>query len=171
MGACISVGVDVHWSCTGKAENVIYKGKINAPQQTQTAVRVYLSGPQFSIITQPPSMGVMCYTDFHFAVIWDSRVVWRSMTCTQTGLTFPPLGIRGDPSWQKALCGNKGHILPKWVLRDTAVTRTPQKWSPKVMGFCSGFLLWWFGIHVHTLHCKSMICHKSPRKQAWGLLT
>lgn len=119
-------------------------GEIYAPQWTQTAVRGFTCQVLSSAsATQPPCMGATCYTDFQFTVIWDLHVVWRGVTCTQAGLTFPPLRIRVDPRWQKVLRGSKGHILPNWVLIGAAVTRTPPKCSPRLVGFCFGVFLVW----------------------------
>lgn len=118
------------------------KWEINAPQQTQTAVREFTCQVLRSAsTTQPPCMGVMCYTDFQFAVIWDLHVVRRGMTCTQAGLTFPPLRIRVDPSWQKALCGSEGHILPKGVLRDNCSNKDFPQMKPKGRGVLGFFFM------------------------------
>lgn len=115
--------------CTGvilEKLNCDLQGEIKAPLQTQTGVKEFTCWvPSSASATQPLHVGVMCYIDFQFTVIWDWHIVWRVMTCTLTGLTFPPLRIRVNPSWQKALRGSEGHISPERVLRDIAVTRTP----------------------------------------------
>lgn len=102
-------------------------GERKTPLQTQTAVKEFTCWvPSSASTTQPLHMGVICYIGFQFTVIWDWHVIWRGMTCALAGLTFPPLRIRVDTSWQKALCRSEGHISPERVLRDIAVTRTPQ---------------------------------------------
>lgn len=90
------------------------QGEIEAPLQTQTGVKEFTCQVSSSAsATQPLCMGVVCCVDFQFTIIWDWHIVWRGMTCTLAGLTFPPLRVRVDPSWQKALRGSEGHTSPK----------------------------------------------------------
>lgn len=106
--------------------------------------RVYLSGSQLSIN--------------YSASLYECNVLYRFSIYSNLGLAcslerydmhsgmseFPSPEDKGGSQLQKALCGSKGHILPKQVLRDTAGTRTHQKGSPRLMGFCFGvfYMVW-----------------------------
>lgn len=71
------------------------------------------------------------------------------------GSEFPFPEDKGGSKLQKALCGSKGHILPKRVLRDTAGTMTPQKLSPRLVGFCLGvfYVVWNPCMHLALQVC------------------
>lgn len=112
-------------TCTGvilEKLKCVLQREIKSPLQTQAGVKEFTCCSP----AQPLSMGVMCYMDFQFTVIGAWHFLWRGTTHTLAGLTFPPLRLRVDPSWQKALRGSKGHISPRRVFRDVAVTRTSQ---------------------------------------------
>lgn len=113
---------------------------------------------RFSIYS---SLGLVC------------SLVWRGMTCTQAALVFPTPEDKG---------GSKLAESPVWEQRAHLAQASAQRYcsnkdSPKMKPKACGFLSWGclvlevffmvFGIHVHTLHCKSVICHKSPCNQTW----
>lgn len=115
--------------------------EINAPQQTQTAVREFTCQVLSSAsTTQPPCMDVMCYTDFQFAVIWDLHVVCRGMTCTQASLTFPPEDKGGSKLAESPVWEQRAHLTQGSAQRYCSNKDSPQM-KPKGRGLL-GFFLW-----------------------------
>lgn len=144
-------------------------GNKRSTANTDCCERVYLSGPQLSIN--------------YSASLYGCNVLYRFSICSNLGLACSPQRYdmhsgRSDFPTPEDKGGSKLAESPVWERRAHLAQGSAQRYcsnkdfpqmKPKGHGVL-GFFLWWFGIHVHTLHCKSVMCRKSPCNQAWSLL-
>lgn len=134
---------------------------------TDCCERVYLSGPQLSINYSASLYG--CNVLYRFSIYGSLGLACSleryDMHSGRSGFPTPEdkggSKLAESPVWEQRI-----HLAQASAQRYCSNKDSP-KMKPKACGILSWVCFYFmvFGIHVHTLDCKSVICHKFPCNQ------